>query len=88
MHRVTYAPGPQGDVTRYSLAYLVRPFADARMKRLVGGLIPKLEVGEEDSEMTSREWEIHRGNQIKAGLDNARSKGGKPLALGKKGIVM
>jgi isopenicillin N synthase-like dioxygenase len=91
MHRVTYAPGEQGDTTRYSLAYLVRPFGDAPMKRLSGGesLIPELEEGEEDSSMNAREWEAHRSVAIKAGRDNARSRGGKPLyVVANNGIVV
>jgi len=35
MHRVTFAPGEQGTVPRYSLAYLVRPEGEAPMKRLL-----------------------------------------------------
>ena len=83
MHRVTFAPGEQGTVTRYSLAYLVRPDGDAPMKRLAGegSLIPGLEEGEEENLMNAREWEAHKAIAIKAGRDNARSRGGKPLKL-------
>jgi len=83
MHRVTFAPGEQGKMTRYSLAYLVRPDGNALMKRLSGGgsLIPELEDGEDDNSMTAREWEIYRAVAIKAGQDNARSRGGRPLRV-------
>jgi isopenicillin N synthase-like dioxygenase len=86
MHRVTFAPGEQGKVTRYSLAYLVRPDGNAPMKRLSGGdsLIPALEDGEEDNLMNAREWEAHKAVAIRAGRDNARSRGGRPLGLGLK----
>ena len=81
MHRVTFAPGEQGKVTRYSHAYLVRPQADAPMKRLggQGSLIPELEDGEEDNTMNAREWEAHKAIAIRAGRDNARSRGGREM---------
>jgi len=83
MHRVTYAPGEQGRVTRYSHAYLVRPDSDAPMKRLSGegSLVPELEEGEEDNLMSARDWEVHKAVAIKAGRDNARSRGGRPLKV-------
>jgi isopenicillin N synthase-like dioxygenase len=86
MHRVTCAPGEQGKVTRYSLAYLVRPDGNAPMKRLSGeaSLIPAPEDGEEGNPMNAREWEVHRAVAIKAGRDNARSRGGRPLGMGFK----
>ena len=87
MHRVTFAPGEQGKIPRYSLAYLARPDGTASMKRLSGGgsLIPELEEGEEDNLMSSKEWEKFRSAAIQAGHDNARSRGGKPL---KKEVVV
>ncbi|KAH8690689.1 hypothetical protein BGW36DRAFT_389184 [Talaromyces proteolyticus] len=83
LHRVTFAPGDQSKSIRYSLAYLVRPFGDAPMKRLAGGdsIIPPLEEGEEDTTMTAREWESHRAVAIKAGKDNARSRGGRDIKV-------
>lgn len=78
MHRVTFAPGEQGKVPRYSLAYLVRPDGDAPMKRLggEGSLIPESGEGEEDNTMSAKEWEVHRSLAIRAGKDNTRSRGG------------
>ncbi|KAF8847922.1 Clavaminate synthase-like protein [Acephala macrosclerotiorum] len=83
MHRVTFAPGEQGKVPRYSLAYLVRPFGDVSMKRLAGGrsLIPEVKDGEEDNLMNARDWEIHKAVGIRSGRDNARSRGGLPLKI-------
>lgn len=62
MHRVTFAPGEQGSVPRFSLAYLVRPFGDASMRRLAGRgcLIPEVKEGEEDNVMNARDWEIYK----------------------------
>jgi isopenicillin N synthase-like dioxygenase len=83
MHRVTFAPGEQSKVPRYSLAYLVRPRADAPMKRLSGGdsLVPEIEEGEEENLMTAKEWEADRAVAIRAGRDNARSRGGREIQL-------
>ncbi|KAH9996193.1 putative oxidoreductase [Xylariaceae sp. FL0662B] len=81
MHRVTFAPGAQGQVPRYSHAYLVRPQAEAPMKRLAGGdsLIPELEQDEEDNMMNAKEWEAHKAAAIRQGKDNARSRGGREI---------
>ncbi|KAI1452443.1 putative oxidoreductase [Annulohypoxylon moriforme] len=83
MHRVTFAPGAQGQIPRYSHAYLVRPQAEAPMKRLAGGdsLIPELEQGEEDNKMNAKEWEAHKAVAIRQGRDNARSRGGREIKL-------
>ncbi|KAI6083532.1 putative oxidoreductase [Hypoxylon rubiginosum] len=83
MHRVTYAPGAQGQTPRYSHAYLVRPQAEAPMKRLAGGdsLIPELEQGEEENTMNAKEWEAHKAVAIRQGRDNARSRGGREIKL-------
>ncbi|CZR59440.1 related to gibberellin 20-oxidase [Phialocephala subalpina] len=80
MHRVTFAPGEQGKVPRYSLAYLVRPFGDASMKRLAGGgsLIPEAEEGE-DNEMNARDWEVYKAIGVRSGRVNASSRGGLPF---------
>jgi isopenicillin N synthase-like dioxygenase len=81
MHRVTFGPGAQSKTIRYSLAYLVRPFGDAPMKRLSGGqsLVPPIGEDEEENLMNSRDWEIHRAIAIRAGKDNARSRGGREI---------
>ncbi|KUJ12177.1 Clavaminate synthase-like protein [Mollisia scopiformis] len=78
MHRVTFAPGEQSKLPRYSLAYLVRPDGDAPMKRLggEGSLIPQAEGGGEEDTMTAREREVHKSIAIQSGKDNARSRGG------------
>lgn len=45
MRRVTYAPGEQGDVTRYSVAYLVRPVWGGDYEEACGGRIVDSRVG-------------------------------------------
>ena len=60
------------------------------MNRLAGGesLIPPIEEGEEDNKMNAREWESHKAVAIKAGRDNARSRGGREIKLdGKSDFV-
>ena len=81
MHRVTFAPGEQGKVDRYSLAYLVRAVGDASMRRLSGrgSLIPELNVGEEENELNAKEWEVQKAIAIRSGRDNARSRGGREI---------
>lgn len=82
LHRVTYAPGEQADIPRYSVAYLVRPEPSVSMKRLGGGeVIPALREGEEDVEMDAREWERQKATAIQSGRDNARSRGGREIGV-------
>lgn len=55
-HRVTYSPGEQRYVDRYSMAYFLRPERNAPMKRIVG-------EGVDDSDaanMTAWEWETKK----------------------------
>jgi hypothetical protein len=49
------------------------------MKRLAGegSLVPELEEGEEDYNITAREWELKRAFTLRAGKDNAPSRGGR-----------
>lgn len=84
MHRVTSAPGEQGKVPRYSLAYLVRPDGDVPMKRLSAGgtLIPSLQEVEVENRMTAREWEMAKAISIRSGRDCARSRGGREIWVG------
>ncbi|KAI1330192.1 Clavaminate synthase-like protein [Xylariaceae sp. FL0255] len=71
VHRVTYAPGTQGSVDRYSLGLFVRPNRDASMNPLLGE--------REKTTLTAWEWEqkkmmsFHRGNAV------VESIGGRPL---------
>jgi isopenicillin N synthase-like dioxygenase len=81
LHRVTYAPGEQGSFDRYSVAYLVRAAKNADMKRLVGGLIPDLQDGEDEVDCSASEWERKKSMALAAGKDCARSTGGRPLRL-------
>lgn len=62
-HRVSYAPGQQRFVDRYSMALLMRPERDAPMKRLIG------EGGDDgkDSNLTAWEWEMEKAAAVKSG---------------------
>ncbi|KAK7423054.1 hypothetical protein QQZ08_009221 [Neonectria magnoliae] len=54
-HRVTYSPGDQRSVDRYSMAYFLRPERNASMKRLMG------EGDDGDAaNMTAWEWETKK----------------------------
>ena len=78
MHRVATAPGQQAGCTRYSVAYLVRPAATVSMRRLVGGdVIPDLEEGEEDNNISAKDWETMRTGQIVRGENKPKSMGGR-----------
>lgn len=55
-HRVTYSPGGQRFVDRYSMSYFLRPEQNAPMKRIIGD-------GDDDSDaanMTAWEWETKK----------------------------
>ena len=80
MHRVTYAPGAQGDYTRYSIAYLVRGNKSVSMRRLQSERIPAVnEDGAEDGkmDMSCGEWELNKSKALTAGADCAKSRGGR-----------
>lgn len=81
LHRVTFAPGDQGQCWRYSIAYLIRPENNFSMKRLVGGHIPLIEEGENDLDMTAVEWERNRIMSLKTGSEILQSYGGRGLSL-------
>ena len=76
MHRVTYPPGEQGNYTRYSVAYLVRPEGKASMKRLAleGSLIKEAGEGEEEIHLSAEEWTKRKTGQARLGKDLAMSK--------------
>lgn len=76
---MSFAPGSQAEVERYSLAYAIRPEGAASMNRLdfEGSAIPELGEGEENLDCTAREWLVRKAQGIRAGKDNARSRGGK-----------
>ncbi|KAF1954282.1 putative oxidoreductase [Byssothecium circinans] len=57
LHRVTYAPGAQAKMTRYSLAYFTRPEDECIMKRVDGSeFIPELGDREKEDNITAGEW--------------------------------
>lgn len=80
MHRVTYAPGAQGDYPRHSVAYLVRGNKSVSMKRLQSERIPSAaEHGEVDMDVSCEDWEVIKNKALTTGADCARSRGGRDL---------
>jgi isopenicillin N synthase-like dioxygenase len=76
VHRVTYPPGKQADLDRYSVAYLVRAGADVTMKRIKGGWVPD---GDEEENITASEWEKKKNMALIQGKDCVRSTGGEKM---------
>lgn len=61
IHRVVSPPGAQGDTTRYSLVYFSRPEDTVMLRRLEGSdLIPRIEDGQVEEEINSKDWIIRR----------------------------
>jgi len=76
IHRVTTPPGQQAGCERYSVAYLLRPAAEASMQRLKGGdVIPQVADGEQEEGMCAKDWEIKQRALIAAGNALPKSKG-------------
>lgn len=76
VHRISYAPGEQRFVDRYSLALLVRPERDASMRRLATK--GRDDEDDEDSGLTAWEWEIKKSMALKKGNAVMKSEEGKP----------
>lgn len=79
VHRIKYAPGAQRFRDRLSLALLVRPERNARMKNLVGE-----GDDDEDSQLTAWEWEVKKVMALTRGDTVVQSQGGKQHAMGAK----
>lgn len=69
-HRVVPAPGEQGKFARYSVVYFVRPEDKAGLKRLEGPGIPPIKSGEEESEITAKEWIIQQARGLGQSIAN------------------
>lgn len=66
LHRVTYAPGAQAELVRYSVAYFIRPEDDVVLKRLDDGdVIPPLAEGQIEENLTSKEWTFRKAMAMK-----------------------
>lgn len=63
-HRVVPAPGEQGKFYRYSIVYFVRPEDKAVIKRLKAPDIPELKPGEEEEEMTAKDWILQQARGL------------------------
>ena len=78
MHRVATAPGQQAGCTRYSVAYFLRPASTVSMRRVAGSdVIPDPEEGEEDEDISAKDWEKIRVAQILSGKNKPKSTGGR-----------
>lgn len=61
IHRVATPPGKQADCDRFSLVYFMRPGDDVILKRLEGGIVPKIkEEEEEEEDVTAKKWIIDK----------------------------
>jgi isopenicillin N synthase-like dioxygenase len=70
LHRVTSAPGEQGNVVRNSLAYFLRPEHAVLLKRLQGSdLIPALGEGVVEMDVSSLAWVDVKGSSKKIGSE-------------------
>ncbi|KAF2787411.1 putative oxidoreductase [Melanomma pulvis-pyrius CBS 109.77] len=79
LHRVVSAPGDQARVTRFSMAFQVKAERGATVRRLVGGRIPRLGVGEVEDERGVEEWAAWRGAQIFKGALRPETRGGRTV---------
>jgi isopenicillin N synthase-like dioxygenase len=80
IHRVTYAPGEQATLTRYSLAYFARPENAAKLERLEGSdEIPPLAEGVEKLNLTAGEWVERRQMAQIQDTHKAKSKDSEPV---------
>lgn len=69
-HRVVPAPGEQGKFDRYSIVYFVRPEDEAVLKRLVAPGIPSIQPGEEEPEISAKEWILRQARGLGQSIAN------------------
>ena len=83
MHRVTYAPGEQSDLTRWSLAYFSHAEDTSLMKRMEGSdVIPPLAAGIIEEDLTIVDWTALGGARYKQdSLKNAPEQQAKQVAV-------
>lgn len=67
LHRVTYAPGDQGNLVRNALGYFVRPENNVVLKRLDVGsdVISPLDDGVFEEDVTTSAWVDIKGSREK-----------------------
>lgn len=63
-HRVVPAPGEQGKFNRYSIVYFVRPEDKVVMRRLKSSEIPELGPGEQEEEVTAKDWILQQARGL------------------------
>ena len=80
MHRVVPPPGVQAECERYSIAYVLKPPADARMERLKSGRIPDVEGNEDEmGQCTYTEYHARKSAGAREGKNLAGSQGGRKM---------
>lgn len=88
LHRVVAPPGKQANVTRQSLAYLVRAGHGTTMRRLKSdGVIPEPSEGDEEETFGVGEWASRRVKAITSGEVKPQGRGGRFVDYGKLGNV-
>ena len=80
-HRVVPPPGMQSEVSRFSMAYVLKPPFGCRMERLKGGNIPCSEGGEEDVG-TYEEFHARKSKGYREGKNLAGDGGGNKTEKG------
>ena len=83
-HRVVPPPGMQSEVSRFSMAYVLKPPHACRMERLKGGIIPSSEGEEEEEEDVGvyKEFHAKKFKGYEEGKNLAGDGGGKKLEKG------
>ena len=80
-HRVVPPPGMQSEVSRFSMAYVLKPPFACRMERLKGGDVPGSEGAEEDVG-TYEEFHARKSKGYREGKNLAGGGGGKETEKG------
>ena len=78
MHRVVPPPGMQSEVSRFSMAYVLKPPYACRMERLKGESIPRGE-GAEEEVGTYEEFFAKKSKGYREGKNLVDSRGGKKM---------
>lgn len=60
IHRVASPPGEQSGEERYSLVYFMRPADHVPLKRVKGGIVPPVEDGVVEEDVSAKQWIIDK----------------------------
>lgn len=90
IHRVVNPPGEQEGETRFSLVYFARPEDDVILKALEGSEIidQRKRQGEDEKEITAKEWILRRALSRRTGGDFEKSMGTDRERLDKRDSPM